>query len=273
MTEKGQFRLHDISKKGGRRSLGSTLDTVKKTTNRNLHEGIVRDNDQTQHSDTQKLTAAERARLLSDLDAKRGDFASNYFVDRDKIKGYADDDRAWAVAVEERIKDTTNDRMDWAANNIAQRLQLMGDAYARVAGSSHNCYAQHAMAAAIRDGYNQRGAIFAELDAKGIQLETQARELAFREGAVARLDSNDKEFQQINGEWNTLKDALTTHDAKQLIHETTARDLAETISENTIAFKLAITVEGWAEDTADASGSYASKADEFYAANVGASPF
>lgn len=270
MSESGQLRLHNTSKKGGEHIGQGSLDTINKTTTRSFNEGINRTVDQTRHADTQRLTAAERARLLSDIDGLRTDITATYYDDRRLMKGYAADDRDWAINLQERMHADIDARLAWAETELDRRIAAQYDTLSRIAGSSHNCYVSWFGMATTRDALNQRASINADMDIKALQAETSARDVSFKEGAIARLDSNDKEWQHDGTQWQLLKDALMTHDETQHTDDVTARNIGETINENTVATKLALTSRGWAEDYADQSGTYAGDADSY--ANQGYTP-
>jgi len=263
MPEDGQLRLHNLSIKIGERTSSISTDIINKNTDRNFNENINRQVDQTRHSDTQRLTAAERARLLSDIDGLRNDISATYYDDRALMKGQAAADRDWALDTQEKINNTTNARLDWANQQIADRLAAQQDALARTAGSSHNCYVQFMTDVTMRDAMNQRAAIFADMDMKAIQFETEARDRTFREGALARLDSNDKEWNHDATQWGLLKDALMTHDEQQHTSDITDRLINENINETTTAFRGSLTGRAYAQDNASNGGTYAGDAGAF----------
>lgn len=270
MSESGQLRLHNTSRKGGEHIGQGSLDTINKTTARSFNESIKRDVDQTRHSDTQRLTAAERARLLGDIDTLRNDITATYYDDRRLMKGYAADDRTWATDLQEKMRVNINERLTWAETELDRRIAAQYDTLARIAGSSHNCYTAWFGAATARDAINQRASILADMDIKALNSETTARDMSFKEGAIARLDSNDKEWGHDATQWQLLRDALMTHDETQHTDDDTARTIGETINETTLATKVALTSRGWAEDYADQAGTYAGIADGF--ANSGFTP-
>lgn len=263
MSEKGQVRLHDISRKGGERSTTASIDNVNKTTNRNLNETIARVVDQTRHSDTQRLTAAERANLLAGIDQLKAEQDATYIPDRNLMKGYAADDRAWSLDLQEKMLVRTNDRLTWATTELNNRISAQTDAMSRLAGSSHNCYVQYMRLTTERDAIDQRASILADMDLRALQAETEARDRAFREGVTARLDSNDKNINHKATEWGLLKDALMTHDERQNTQDNTDRVLSETINENTTALKFQASARAYAEDTTDTAGTYAGDAGSF----------
>ena len=270
MSESGQLRLHNTSRKGGEHIGQGSLDTINKTTSRSFNETINRDVNQVRHSDTQRLTAAERANLLADINALRGDIANTYYADRVTMKGIAADDRTWAENLQERMNVDINNRLAWAETELNNRIAAQADTLARIAGSSHNCFVAWFGMATARDAINQRASILADQDLKALQAETNARDMSFKEGAIARLDSNDKEWNHDATQWGLLKDALMTHDETQHTDDDTVRNIGETINENTIATKIALTSRGWAEDYADQAGTYTGDADGF--ANSGFTP-
>jgi hypothetical protein len=263
MPEDGQLRLHNLSIKIGERTSSISTDLITKNTSRNFNENVDRQVDQTRHSDTQRLTAAERARLLGDIDGLRNDIAATYYADRVTMKGQAADDRLWALDIQEKVDNATNARLDWANQQIADRLAAQQDALARTAGSSHNCYVQFMTDVTMRDAMNQRAAIFADMDAKAIAAETEGRDRAFREGVAARLDSNDKEWTHDATQWGLLKDALMTHDEQQHTSDITNRLINENINESTTAFRGSLTGRAYAQDNATNEGTYAGDAGSF----------
>lgn len=263
MAEDGQLRLHNLSRKIGERTSTIAADVINKSTSRTFNENVNRQVDQTRHSDTQRLTAAERARLLADIDDLRGDIKVTYYDDRRAMKTLADEDRAWATDLEEKMKIQTNNRLDWAQQLIEDRLAAQKDAFSRIAGSSHNCYVQFMIDATMRDAYNQRASILADMDLKALQAETEARDRAFREGATAKLDSNDREWAADAQQWGLLKDALMTHDEQQHTSDITDRMINEHINELTTAFRGSLTGRAFAEDSAEGQGAYAGNASDF----------
>jgi hypothetical protein len=271
MTEKGQLRLHDISISGGERSSLASINVVNKNTTRNLNENINRVVDQLRDSDTQRLTAAERARLLTDIDALQATQNAKYESDRDLMKGQAADDRVWSLDLQEKMLVRTNERLAWATTEIDNRIAAQYDALSRTAGSSHNCFVQYVGLETQRDAVNQRASILADMDLRALQAETEARDRAFREGVTARLDSNDRLVQHKNTEWGLLKDALMVHHETQNTKDVTDRTLAETINELTTATQFQLSGRGYAEDRVDSSGAYAGQASS-YAADVSAFP-
>lgn len=267
MSDKGPIRLHDLSKKGGEHSSAASIQNVNKTTNRNLNETINRDVVQVRHSDTQRLTAAERARLLNDIDTFDAEHDAHFTADRAKLKGWVDSDRGFAEILEEAMNNRVNQRIGWANNEIQIRLDGQQDALSRLAGSSHNCYVQNMMDRTFVDAFNQQASIFADLDMRALQAEVEARDRTLREGSVAMLDSNDKLAGHGSTRWGLLKDALMTHDENQRTDDDTTRALNENITEVTLATSFQLSGRGWAEDTTDSAGSYAGDAGS-YAADV-----
>jgi len=263
MAEDGQIRLHNLSRKIGERTSSASADLINKTTTRNFNENVNRQVDQTRHSDTQRLKADERQRLIGDIDDLRSDIKATYYDDRRDMKTLANEDRTWAIDLQEKMQADTNRRLDWADNMIAQRLAAQQDALARTAGSSHNCYVQYMTDATTREAYMQRASILADMDLKALQAETEARDRAFREGATAKLDSNDREWANEANQWGILKDALMTHDEQQHTSDITDRVISEHINENTTAFRGSLTGRAFAEDSAENAGTYAGDAGQF----------
>ena len=267
MSDKGPIRLHDLSKKGGERTSTANIQNVNKSTDRSLNESIARTVAQTRHSDTQRLTAAERARLLTGIDGHKAEQDAQYTSDRTHMRAQSEADRGYALNLQEAILVRTNERTAWAMTEINNRIAAETDAMARVAGSSHNCYVQNMTLNTVRDAMNQQASILADMDIRGLQAEVEARDRTFREGVASRLESNDRLLTHKQAEWGLLKDALMTHDEQQNTQDDTSRVLTESINENTLITGFQLSGRGYAEDTTDNAGSYAGDAGS-YAADV-----
>lgn len=262
------LKYKDVSIKGGRHTSRGKLENMTKTHSENANETNNRNTDQTRDYDTQRLTAAERGQLWSDIGDQSADRDETYYADRKKIKIWADNDHKRSIGIGGVIEAATQSKLEAAGTQLDKKLNSMLNYLGRTAGSTRNCFVAHVIADVTKDFQLQTAISMADATIKGINSETDARRVSFTEGAAAFLDSNDKEQLQIDSKYGILKDALQTHHEKQLTVDVNVRNLTRNISENVLTIGAELFSEGWAEDRTDAAGAYAGKADEWATAGT-----